>query len=255
MDKWVKDSINATKKGFEKSFSEGVLYNTQTQDEKHIETILNMCNINQNTTVLDLGTGSGYLAFNMAKRYRDSKFTGLDIVEKTLEDNRKSASENGINNIDFVSYDGITFPFEDDKFDFVTTRYALHHFPDIKQTFSEVSRVTKKGGYFFISDPTINDIDNTKFVDDYMRMKKDGHIKYYSKKEFINLAENAGFKLDDYIETEITFPRLKETAIEFDDIMKKHDNKIIESYNVRVTDDNKYIYITEKVLNLLFKKK
>lgn len=138
MYKWVKDSINATKKGFEKSFSEGVLYNTQTQDEKHIETILNMCNISKNSTVLDLGTGSGYLAFNMAKKYRDSNFTGLDIVEKTLEDNRKSASDNGINNIEFVSYDGITFPFEDDKFDFVTTRYALHHFPDISHTFSEV---------------------------------------------------------------------------------------------------------------------
>lgn len=88
-----------------------------------------------------------------------------------------------------------------------------------------------------------------------MRMKKDGHIKYYSKKEFIALAENAGFKLADSIETEITFPRLRETAIEFDDIMKKHDKKIIESYNVRVTDDNKYIYITERVLNLLFQKK
>ena len=156
--------------------------------------------------------------------------------------------------ISFVSYKGNEFPFENNSFNIVTTRYALHHFPKIKVTFSEVARVLKEEGFFFISDPTPNKEDVERFVDDYMRMKKDGHIKYYTKEEYESLASEAGFSLVNSFETEITFPRLKETAIEFDEIIEKHDKNIIDGYNVRVTEDNKYIYITQKVLNLLFKK-
>ena len=34
-------------------------------------------------------------------------------------------------------YDGIDFPFEDQSFDLVVTRYALHHFPDIELFITE----------------------------------------------------------------------------------------------------------------------
>ena len=36
----------------------------------------------------------------------------------------------------------------------VISRYALHHFPDIQKSISEVSRVIKPKGFLFISDPT-----------------------------------------------------------------------------------------------------
>ena len=52
---------------------------------------------------------------------------GLDIVEKTLEENQRKAELEGINNLRFVSYDGMDFPFDDNSFDIVITRYALHH--------------------------------------------------------------------------------------------------------------------------------
>lgn len=41
----------------------------------------------------------------------------------------------------------------------------------------------KKGGRLFIAGPTPNEGDTERFVDDYMRMKPDGHIKYYEKEE------------------------------------------------------------------------
>ena len=39
-----------------------------------------------------------------------------------------------------------------------------------------MSRVLKEGGKLFISDPCPNECDTERFVDDYMRLKKDGHI-------------------------------------------------------------------------------
>ena len=60
---------------------------------------------------MDLGTGSGYLAFTIASKYPDVMVVGLDIVEKTLDCNLERASKEGYHNLKFVTYDGIKFPF------------------------------------------------------------------------------------------------------------------------------------------------
>ena len=77
-----------------------------------------------------------------------------------------------IRNISFISYNGIDFPFVDSEFDMVISRYALHHFPDIQKSISEISRVIKQGAFLFISDPTPNVNDTSRFVDGYMQLKK-----------------------------------------------------------------------------------
>lgn len=136
-----KESIEKTKKSFEESFRLGSYYNKQTRDENHLELILKCIQVKSGMRILDLGTGSGYLAFPFAKKYKQAEVVGLDIVEKTLDENRKRAESEGISNIHFVSYEGMEFPFEDNSFDVVITRYALHHFPEIKATFREINRV------------------------------------------------------------------------------------------------------------------
>lgn len=168
----IKKSINDTRKGFEESFAMGDFYNRQTQDSEHLKKILEFINISEGMKILDLGTGSGYLSFPIAKNNPGCVVTGLDIVNDALEDNRMRADDEGIRNLSFVSYDGIDFPFEEDSFDLVVTRYALHHFPDIEHSIGEVSRVLKSGRTLFISDPCPNECDTDRFVDDYMRLKK-----------------------------------------------------------------------------------
>lgn len=247
-------SIEATKKGFEASFDEGNLYNRQTQDKAHLNQLIEALHLQPDNTLLDLGTGSGYVSLEVAKRYQDVRVIGLDIVEKTLKANRERADEQHLNNISFVSYDGMNFPFEDGLFDVIVTRYALHHFPNIEHTFRELARVMKKGGRLIIADPTPNDNDTSRFVDAYMKMKPDGHIKYYTKEEFRLLGEKAGFSLIDAFQTEITFPRLKDTANGYETIMKEHSEAVISGYRVHETQDGAYIYITQKVWNLSFLK-
>ena len=110
----------------------------------------------------------------------------------------------------------------------------------------------KKTGFLFISDPTPNDDETEGFVDAYMQMKKDGHIKFYTESEWMSLAQEVGLKYVDDFETSIRFPKKRDTALEFDDIMKKYDAKVIEGYDIEVTEDE--IYITERVNNILFVK-
>ena len=83
-----------------------------------------------------------------------------------------------------------------------------------------------------------------------MQMKKDGHIKFYTKEEWQEIGEGAGLRYVDGFETSIRFPKKKETAPEFEEILKRFDEAVIRGYAVEVVEDE--IWITEKVNNLLF---
>ena len=246
-----KESIEKTKQGFEESFRLGLYYNKQTQDTKHLEMILKCVQVESGMRILDLGTGSGYLAFPFAEKYKQVEVVGLDIVEKTLEENQRKAKLKGIDNLYFVNYEGMDFPFEDNSFDIVITRYALHYFPAIDDTFREISRVLKKNGIFFLSDPTPNEDDTEHFVDEYMQMKKDGHIKFYTKAEWKEIGKSVELMYVDDFETSICFPRKKDTALELGDIMDRHNATVIKGYGIEFIEDE--VWITEKVNNLLFR--
>ena len=248
----MRSSIEDTRKGFEASFATGDFYNRQTQDSQHLEKILQFLQVSDGMRILDLGCGSGYLAFPMAKNNPDIEVIGLDIVSDTLRANRSRANKEGIKNLTFVSYDGIDFPFEDDSFDLVVTRYALHHFPDIGHSIGEMSRVLKEGGKLFISDPCPNECDTERFVDDYMRLKKDGHIKFYTKDEWKSLCGKCDLNYVDGFESSIRFPKKKNTAYGYEEVLAKHNKAVIESYDLTETDAE--LFITERVNNLLFRK-
>lgn len=245
-------SIEATKNSFEESFKETTFYNKQTQDEKHLRDILKFIQIEPQMKVLDLGCGSGYLTFPLAKENPDVNVIGLDIVTTTLKNNTAQAQRDSLSNLEFKSYDGCIFPFEDESFDLVVTRYALHHFPDIEKSMKEVARVLKTGGSLFISDPRPNECDISRFVDEYMQLKKDGHIKFYSKDEWIEICDKCGLSVIRSFDSQIRFPKKKSTAIGFDEVIKKHDRMIVESYELRETEDE--IWVTEQVNNILFTK-
>lgn len=246
-------SIEATRTGFESSFEESNFYNKQTQDEKHLNSILKTINSKPEMRILDLGCGSGYLTFPIPKRNENAYVVGLDIVTNTLERNTEKAQEMDIKNLRFISYDGITFPFEDKSFDLVVTRYALHHFPEIRKSIHEVSRVLKSNGEFFISDPRPNDCDITRFVDDYMQLKKDGHIKFYTKEEGVQICRECNMHLIQSFDSEIRFPKKKSTAAGFEEVLARYEKSIIDSYRLTQTEDE--IWVTEQVNNLLFQKK
>lgn len=56
--------------------------------------------------ILDLGTGTGYLAFPIAEKFQEVEVIGLDIVEQELKKNRTKAESWGLQNLQFVNYDG-----------------------------------------------------------------------------------------------------------------------------------------------------
>lgn len=247
----AEEVVTAAKNSFEASFAENAFYNRQTRDDSHLRAILDFIPVSGGMRILDIGTGSGYLSFALAKRYPSVSVTGLDIAEMTLETDRQRAAGEGIDNIDFVSYDGIELPFANGEFDIVVSRYALHHFPDIEKSISGISRVLKDSGRLFISDPAPNSNDTAGFIDEYMRVKKDGHIRFYSLGDWERLCGCAGLYSEKFFESTIRFPRKYERV--YHDIMARHERTVVDGYEIKITGDE--IFVTERVNNVLFVKR
>lgn len=244
----INETIKITKEKFEESFSEGEYYNRQTADKEHLKLLLSLVNPQNNETILDLGTGSGYVAFALSEKFNECKVIGMDIVTDTLSRNREIISKSRISNLEFIDYDGTIFPLPDSSIDCIITRYALHHFPDIENSFKEIYRILKPNGKLVIADPTPNENDKDRFVDKYMQIKQDGHMRFYSLAEYKRMLETVGLKLISNEMTTITFPRKKSDSCM--KLLSETENHIIADYNIRIMDEE--IWITEQVLNMVF---
>lgn len=57
--------------------------------------------------------------------------------------------------------------------------------------------------------------------------------------------------VDCSFDSDIRFPKKKDTAFGYEEVLAKHDREIIKSYDLTETEDE--IWVTEEVNNLLFK--
>jgi ubiquinone/menaquinone biosynthesis C-methylase UbiE len=104
--------------------------------------------------VLDLGTGTGRLAIELAKA-RDCNFeiTGLDVSEDMLSRALKNTRQAGLENkIRYILSNASILPFPDQSFDLVVSYASLHHWFDPVKVLNEAQRVTREKGCLIIRD-------------------------------------------------------------------------------------------------------
>jgi SAM-dependent methyltransferase len=98
---------------------------------------------------LDVGTGTGPLAFALAPRVRD--VIGVDLVPELLELGRRYAGEH-YTNVQLVEGDVAHLGFATGSFDLVCERAVLHHVGRPELVLAEMSRVTRPGGRLLVID-------------------------------------------------------------------------------------------------------
>ena len=102
---------------------------------------------------IDVGTGTGRLALNLARRgVRD--VLGVDTTPEMLAVARESAGCEGLDNVRFAPF---TFgqerlPAPDGAFDLLTCGLMLCHVPDLGGAIRECVRVVCPGGWLLLSD-------------------------------------------------------------------------------------------------------
>jgi len=103
--------------------------------------------------VLDVGTGTGILAIEFARRVPGVEVTGLDLSDVVLELARNNAQESEMPlRVSFKRGDAEDMPFADDTFDLVISSNTLHLIKNPIRMFNEIQRVLKPQGKFFIND-------------------------------------------------------------------------------------------------------
>ncbi len=102
---------------------------------------------------LDVGSGPGRLAIEMAKRAPKLAVLGLDQSERMIELSSAGAGEAGIaDRVAFIKGSADAIPYPEASFDLVVSTLSLHHWGDPVAVFNEISRVLRPGGRFLIVD-------------------------------------------------------------------------------------------------------
>ena len=158
-------------------------------------------NVSENDMILDIGCGGGVNIEKFLKLTKNN-VDGLDYSEisvaESIKRNKKAVDEK---RCEVIQADVSNMPIEDETYDLVCAFETIYFWPDIKNTFKEVSRIIKENGQFMIAQGTDgNHPDDEKWLSTVEGM----HV--YTANQLENYLTNAGFnsvksfkKENDYI--------------------------------------------------------
>ena len=200
--------------------------------------------------VLDLATGAGYVALEVARQNPGASVIGLDIAPGAIARNVKLSEQQGLSNLRFLVFNGATLPFTTGCFSAVFCRYALHHFPLPRLALTEIVRTLHNAGKVIVADAIKARDDTSDFINKFQRLKKDGHVRMYAKAELLQMFRGRGLRLEDSFESSLTFNRAY--TGEYGRLIAATPTPILKAYHLSVTDD--LIQLTLPIFNGVFVK-
>jgi len=117
--------------------------------------------------LIDLGSGTGYLAIEIAKRAPRLKVCGIDLSKAMVKIARKHART--AENVRFELCNAAELPFRDSSIDFIVSTGSLHHWKGPVKVLNECYRVLKSGKEAWIYDgcPDIPEDETGKLAERY----------------------------------------------------------------------------------------
>lgn len=137
-----KDSIKDTL-----SFS-----NTDVTDKASLEKIHSSMILNDNSFVLDIGSGVGR-QIELLKNNKTENIVALDLSLNLMQHCKMRLKRKGFNNVFYVVADAEKLPFKDKVFDDCLCLGVLHHFSEFTTLIKEVNSVVKEQANIYTIDP------------------------------------------------------------------------------------------------------
>jgi malonyl-CoA O-methyltransferase len=143
--------------------------------------------------ILDVGTGTGEVAFLLHKIYKKSDIIGSDIAPGMI---KRAGEKNRSGKISFEVADAESLPYPDGAFDLIASSTAYQWVENLNKAFSEASRVLKKGGYFAFV--TMGPKTHTELRRSF-KMIVDRNAEYFHKysstEKISSILKKSGFKV------------------------------------------------------------
>lgn len=120
--------------------------------------------------IVDVATGTGDVAIEIAKRRPEVEVTGLDFVQRMLDIGlEKIIRKNLQDRIKLINGDAMDLPFEDGSFDAATIAFGMRNIPDRRGAIKEMIRVVRPGGKVLVLEMTFpRNLGMRKFFDWYL---------------------------------------------------------------------------------------
>ena len=104
--------------------------------------------------LIDVGSGTGFLSIEIAKRAPNLMIYGVDLSRKMVE--ISSGNARSFYNVKFKLANAVNLPFENDSVDFIVSTGSFHHWKHPLKVFNECYRVLKYNGEAWIYDGCYN---------------------------------------------------------------------------------------------------
>ena len=102
---------------------------------------------------LDIATGTGDIAFTLARHPNITSVTGIDLSRSMLDIARRKAAEKFPDlPVSFFQADALSLPYPDESFIAVTSGFALRNVENVETCVSEMVRVLRPGGRVAVVD-------------------------------------------------------------------------------------------------------
>ena len=104
-------------------------------------------------SIVDLATGTGDVAFALARKFPDASITGCDLSSGMLdiaEGKRKNLGPDMASRIKFETADCLHLPYDDNNFDIATIAYGVRNFENLQTGLKEIHRVLNPEGSVMI---------------------------------------------------------------------------------------------------------
>jgi len=165
---------------FDREFSSVKKYELEIWQKSYIERIKKylLQNNYENKTFLDIATGRGYVAIEMARL--GLHVIACDMSPEAIKNLEKYKKQFGLKNLKLLICRAEELPLKTESIDFIAANAILEHIPNEKEAIKEWKRVLKKKGRIFITVPLkFRYVWPFLWIPNMLHDKRIGHLRRY----------------------------------------------------------------------------
>jgi SAM-dependent methyltransferase len=145
---------------------------------------------------LESACGTGLVSRALAGKV--GSVTGVDLTPAMLEQAKRGAADEGVENVEFSVGDATALEFADASFDGAATRLSLHHIPLPGRVIAKLARVVRPGGTIIVGDLVADaaDGEGAAWREEIERLRDPSHWACRTPEQLRTMGSAAGLTLD-----------------------------------------------------------